>query len=166
MALKVPIAVVGMAGMFPNATDLDSYWQNIVNKVPTTGEVTRQRWLIPPAAMVRERLEPDKALSGRCCLIDPFDFVPLGFQVDPRILKELDPLYHLVLQSGKNALLQPGAPTIKKERAGVILAALALPTDASSALTRELFSAVYEKKLFRSVEHTDNMRNQLRLAFQ
>ena len=142
--------MVGMAGIFPRAADLDSYWQNIIDKVTAVDKVTDWRWKLPPASIVKDRWVPDKAISDRCCLIEPFDFDPLGYEVDPQLLAKLDPLHHLVLLCGKNALMRSGAPFIDKDRTGVILAALALPTDASSTLTRELFSAVYENRLFGS----------------
>jgi len=40
---KSPIAVVGMAGLFPGAPDLDIFWQNIINKVEATREVPNKQ---------------------------------------------------------------------------------------------------------------------------
>ncbi|MFC1813699.1 beta-ketoacyl synthase N-terminal-like domain-containing protein, partial [Thermodesulfobacteriota bacterium] len=40
-----PIAVVGMGCLFPGASDLDTFWQNIVNKIDTTCDVPDDRWI-------------------------------------------------------------------------------------------------------------------------
>jgi len=48
MKKRTPIAVVGMACLFPGASDLNTFWQNIVNKVDTTVEVPSDRWIVEP----------------------------------------------------------------------------------------------------------------------
>ena len=73
-----PIAVVGMAGLFPGAPDLPTFWQNIISRVDTAAEVPVNRWIADPAAMVDPVPAPDKAYAKRCCLIHDFDFDPEG----------------------------------------------------------------------------------------
>ena len=51
MKQKSPIAEVGMAGLFPGALDLDTFWHNIINKVDATCEVPADRWIVEPDAM-------------------------------------------------------------------------------------------------------------------
>ena len=41
-----PIAIVGMASLFPEARNLREYWQNIVNKVDCIKDVPPSRWNI------------------------------------------------------------------------------------------------------------------------
>ena len=89
---KTPIAVVGMAGLFPKAPDLDTFWQNIIHKVEATREVPKNRWIVDPDLMIHPDPMPDKALSGRCCLINDFQFDPDDIDIDKDILNELDPL--------------------------------------------------------------------------
>ena len=101
MSQKKPIAVVGMAGLFPGARNIEIFWQNILNGVDACGEVHPGRWRVAPDSMYQPEPQPDKAYSKRCGLITDFKFDPAGMDVDPNLLTALDPLYHIVLQVGK-----------------------------------------------------------------
>ncbi len=142
------IAVVGMDGLFPGAADLRTYWQNIVSKTGATKEVIANRWIADQGRMVASEPAPDRALSNRCCLVDRFEFDPSGLRLPPELTTALDPMYHMVLHVGRRAVSGPPRPLLNRQRTGVVLAAIALPTDASSAMTRDLYQAWYEKKLF------------------
>jgi len=146
--------------LFPNAPDLDTFWQNIIHKVEATRVVPKSRWIVDPDLMVHPDPMPDKALSGRCCLINDFQFDPEDIDIDKDILNELDPLYHLVLHAGKTAISDCKTSLNSKESTGVVLAAIALPTDASSFITREIFGSSLEEKLFGSSTIKSFTRNQ------
>jgi PfaB family protein len=148
MKKRTPIAVVGMACLFPGAPDLNTFWQNIINKVDATGEVPRDRWIIEPDVMYHCDPMPDKAFSKRACLIHDFKFDPKGFDLDEKLLKELDPLHQMVLSTGREALSSCVPPSMNKENIGTVLAAIALPTDASSSITRKILGTSFEEKLF------------------
>ena len=148
MNKRTPIAVVGMAGIFPGAPNLDIFWQNIINKVDTTSEVPADRWIVESDLMYQPGHAPDKAISKRCCLINDFLFDPTGINIEKSLLQELDPLYHLVLQAGRDALQSCAVSTFNKERIGTVIAAIALPTDTSSFITREILGQSFEEKLF------------------
>ncbi len=143
-----PIAVIGMAGLFPGADNLDSFWQHIVDRVDVTREVHPERWGIVPETMLTPDLQSDKAYSARCCQISHFDFDPHGLNLDPQLLSSLDPLYHIVLHVGRQALSAIPETSLVRERTGVILAAIALPTDFSSAVTRDIIGAEIAGRLF------------------
>ena len=146
-----PIAVVGMAGLFPGADSLDIFWQNIINRVDASTEVDPDRWELDPDSMVAPVPQPDKAYSKRCCPITDFKFDPSGIDLDKDLLFALDPLYQMVLHVGRQALAGIPDNSINRERTGIILAAIALPTDSSSAVTREVLGAAVEDKLFSDV---------------
>jgi PfaB family protein len=148
MAKKTPIAVVGMAGIFPGASDLNTFWQNIVDKVDTTCEVPRSRWIAEPDFMVHPDPMPDKAFSKQACLIDDFKFDPQGIDLDKDLLKALDPLHQMALHTGREALSSCVTASIDKNNIGTVLAAIALPTDASSSITRKILGTSFEEKLF------------------
>lgn len=153
MHKHAPIAVVGMSGLFPNALDLDTFWQNIISKKNAVAKVPENRWIVKPDLMYASDLAPDKAISKRACLINDFKLDPNGLSIDQDLLKELDPLYHLVLHAAREAFLcvKPCAKTkkINRKKTGVILAAIALPTDASSKIAREILGKSFEEKLFK-----------------
>ena len=145
---RTPIAIVGMACLFPGAPDLIKFWQNIINKVDATCEVPGGRWIVEPDSMYHSDPWPDKTFSKRACLINDFEFDPEGIDIDENLLKELDPLYHLVLHTGREALSSCSTTSLNKEKIGTVLAAIALPTEASSSITRKILGASFEEKLF------------------
>ncbi|MGB6010146.1 MAG: beta-ketoacyl synthase N-terminal-like domain-containing protein, partial [Desulfobacterales bacterium] len=155
MPKKKPIAVVGMAGLFPGASDLNTFWQNIVDKVDTACEVPRSRWIAEPDFMVHPDPMPDKAFSKQACLINDFKFDPQGIDLDKDLLNALDPLHQMALHTGREALSSCGTASIDKKNIGTVLAAIALPTDASSSITRKILGTSFEEKLFnRSIPNT------------
>ncbi|CAN2045330.1 3-hydroxyacyl-(acyl-carrier protein) dehydratase / trans-2-decenoyl-(acyl-carrier protein) isomerase [Candidatus Magnetomoraceae bacterium gMMP-1] len=147
MIKKTPIAIVGMSGIFPGANDLKSFWKNIINKVDTTREVPPNRWITDPALVYEPKPALDKAYSTRMCLVDNFKLDPVGLDLAPDFINQLDPLYHKVLHVGREAFNSGKTSSINKEKTGIILAAIALPTDASSALCREILGKSYEEKI-------------------
>ena len=158
MKKRTPIAVVGMAGVFPKAVDINIFWHNIINKIDSTSDVLKDRWLIEPDLMYNPDPVPDKAFSKRCCLIDADILQSIksnhtGINIDKELLKDLDPLYHLVLHAGKEALSDCMTSSLNRERIGTILAAIALPTDASSLITRKILGRSFEERLFGSSYH-------------
>ncbi len=155
MKKRTPIAVVGMAGVFPKAVDLNIFWHNIINKIDSTSGVLKDRWIVEPDLMYNRAPMPDKAFSKRCCLIDADILQSIksnhtGININKELLKDLDPLYHLVLHAGKEALSDCATSSLNRKRIGTILAAIALPTDASSLITRKILGKSFEERLFGS----------------
>ena len=150
MTKHAPIAVVGMAGIFPGAADLPAFWRNIVAGFDAGSEVPANRWIADAGRMVSRTPAPDKALHRRGCFLEPLDFDPAGFDLAPDLLADLDPMLRLVLTVGRTALSAPAPISCDRRRTGVILAAIALPTDTASALTRDLTRGLIERHLFGS----------------
>ncbi|MFV9646475.1 MAG: polyketide synthase, partial [Desulfobacterales bacterium] len=158
MKKRTPIAVVGMAGVFPKAADINIFWHNIINKIDSTSDVLKDRWIVEPDLMYNPDPMPDKAFSKRCCLIDADILQSIksnhtGININKDLLKDLDPLYHLVLHAGKEALSDCVTSSLNRKRIGTILAAIALPTDASSLITRKILGRSFEERLFGSSSH-------------
>jgi acyl transferase domain-containing protein/3-hydroxymyristoyl/3-hydroxydecanoyl-(acyl carrier protein) dehydratase len=153
MTKRPPIAVVGMAGLFPGASDLPMFWRNIVAKFDANREVPPNRWIADAKRMVSRTPAPDKALHRRGCFIDPLTFDPAGFDLPPDLLQDLDPMYHMVLSVGQTAISEPTPVRLNRKRTGVVLAAIALPTDAASTLSRNLIRRLVEQQLFGSAAY-------------
>jgi acyl transferase domain-containing protein/3-hydroxymyristoyl/3-hydroxydecanoyl-(acyl carrier protein) dehydratase len=147
MGDATPIAIVGLGGVFPEALDLDTFRDNIFAKVDATRPVPPGRWIIEPRDAYDPRPAPDKAYSDRACFVEGFSFDPAGLDVDPNLLRDLDPLYSMVLQVGRQAYANGVTHTLDPERVGVMLAAIALPTDGSSAITREVLGRSFARRL-------------------
>ena len=151
MNTRDPIAVVGMAGLFPGASDLDIFWHNIVNKVSASVDAGEDRWSVDPDLMYATGIQNDKAYSKRCCLIQDFIFDSTGLNLDPELVSSLDPLYHIILHVGREAIATTQPASLNRQRTGVVLAAVALPTDTTAAITSDILGSAFEEKLFNAV---------------
>ena len=145
---NAPIAVVGMSGLFPGASNLEDFWQNITNQVSAVVDVGEDRWSIDPDSMYHPGIQADKAYSKRCCLINNFNFDPGGINLDQRLIDSLDPLYHIVLHCGREAIGGLRPSSLNRQRTGVVLAAIALPTDVTAAVTHDILGAAFKENLF------------------
>lgn len=132
------IAVVGMAGVFPKALNTNKFLDNIINKRNCVIKVPAHRWPGPVNNFVSQQNINDKAATSMAGIIENFNFDPDNFLVDKDLLSELDPLHQLVLHAGRDAFLQCSHTEEEKKRTGVILAAIALPTDASSEISHQI----------------------------
>ncbi len=140
MQQALNIAVVGMGGVFPGAANTTAFWRRILDSRSAIADAPASRWIAPPEAVVRPGPEPDKALGRRCALVGDLHFDPQGFALPADALKDLDPLYHLVLQAGREAVAGGCLKGVDARRTGTILAAIALPTDGASRLAHHLFA--------------------------
>jgi hypothetical protein len=148
MFKKVPIAIVGMGGIFPGASNIDAFWRNIVNCVNMSRDVPEGRWITASKSMYHPTPMPDKAYSLKACFVDNFSLDLDGLNLDPELIAQLDPLYHFVLHAGRDAFFDCKTANLDKNRMGVILAAIALPTDSSSRFTRKILGPAFESHLF------------------
>jgi len=131
-------AVVSLAGVFPNALDTKQFLDNIIHKKNSVIKVPEHRWIGPVKDFISHQTIADKAISDKAGIIENFQFDPEGFLVDKDLLSVLDPVHQLVLHAGRDAFLQCAHTKKDKNRTGVILAAIALPTDTSSQLSWQI----------------------------
>ncbi len=148
------IAIVGAAGVFPGALDLSRFWNNIALAQSAIRPVAPERWPVAPERILDPTGKPDKARSLTAGWIEDFAFDPAGFDIAPEILTRLDPMHHLVLEAGRAAWQSCRRDPVDPVRVDVILAAIALPTDAASRLTRRIFLHAFEDKLFPKARNT------------
>ena len=132
------IAVVGLAGIFPGAHDVKAFGKNILAKKEAIRDVPPQRWAVPAERVHSHSHGPDTAASKRAGIITGFKFDPHGFRVAPELLLRLDPLHHLALSAGKQALSSCYCPDKIKAKTGVILAAISLPTQCTSDIAWQI----------------------------
>lgn len=147
MEEATPVAIVGLGGVFPGAPDLDTFRHNIFAKIDAARPVPAERWIIGPRDACTPQLVVDKAYSDRACLVDQFSFDPAGLKIEPDLVRQLDPLYALVLHVGRQTWQDAVTRTLDPQRVGVALAAIALPTDSSSAITREILGRSFAERL-------------------
>ena len=146
--MPLDIAIVGMAGLFPKANDLTAFWDNMVNGVGAFAPVGKERWGVEPDAVYSTTPAPDKAYSRIACLLDSIDYDFNGLDIDKKLVRALDPLFHVVLHTGRQAFLSCNTDTIDRTRMGTILAAIALPTDSASRISEKILGHSFETRLF------------------
>jgi acyl transferase domain-containing protein/3-hydroxymyristoyl/3-hydroxydecanoyl-(acyl carrier protein) dehydratase len=141
------IAIVGLGGVFPGARDLDEFWQNILDAKDTAINVGADRWRLEADELYSPELAPDKVNSRRACLIQNFEFNPAGFDVDAELLQRLDPMYQILLHAGRDAWADARTDAINKDRVGIVIGNIALPTESSSQFSDEIFKQLFEEQL-------------------
>ena len=123
---ETPIAIIGMAGLFPEAKNLQEYWENIINKVDCIIDVPESHWNIADY-YDPDKSAPDKSYSKRAGFIPDIDFDPLEFGLPPNILEVIDVSQLLSLVVAKDLLADAGYgdKEFDREHTGVILGVVA-----------------------------------------
>ena len=68
---STPIAVVGMGGIFPAAPDIDTLWNNIINKIGSVCDVPENRWITDTGSLLTEErlVDSSRLPDGRYTLL-------------------------------------------------------------------------------------------------
>ena len=144
-----PIALVGVAGIFPQAMDVDRYWENILAKVDAIMDVPAERWN-PADYFSSDRKAADKTYSKRGGFIPAIPFDPLEFGIPPNILEVTDISQLLSLVVARDALSDAGYDAIPDElrqRTGVILGAVGISMQLFTPVTTRLQYPIWAKVL-------------------
>lgn len=145
MSADQRIAVVGFGGVFPGAADLEEYWAKIRAGLSSIDEVPAERWPLSFEEIYAPAPAEDRVYSRRAGFINPdFDFDLEGLQVDGPLLSRLDPLFRLLLHAGREAWKSAALKEPDRERCGIIVGNIVLPTDGSAALTEEILGPAFE----------------------
>ncbi len=146
---KAPVAIIGMASIFPQAKNLQDYWDNIYNKIDCITDVPFDRW--NPA----EYFDPDpdaqdKTYCKRGGFIPDIDFDPAEFGLPPNILEVTDVSQLLSLVVARDALEDAGYGEKNpkyRETTGVILGFGGTSTKLFTPLVTRLQYPVWEKAI-------------------
>jgi polyketide-type polyunsaturated fatty acid synthase PfaA len=144
-----PIAVIGMSSIFPQAHNLQEYWDNILNKIDSIVDIPASRWKIDdyydpnPAA-------PDKTYCKRGAFVPDIQFDPAEFGLPPNILEVTDVTQLLSLVVAKECLEDSGygeGREFPRENVGVILGFVGIGSKLVIPLMARLQYPVWEKVL-------------------
>ncbi|CAM2067520.1 SDR family NAD(P)-dependent oxidoreductase [Sulfidibacter corallicola] len=119
-----PIAVIGLAGSYPQASNLERLWQNLSEGRNCVEEVPEARWSLA------DFYEPDPEQARRTGksygkwggFIDGlYDFDPLFFSLSPREAEYMNPKDRIFLENAWRVLEDAGYPPqqLATERVGV-----------------------------------------------
>ncbi|MCX4849541.1 type I polyketide synthase [Streptomyces sp. NBC_00893] len=114
------IAVVGMAGKFPQAPDAESLWALLMDRGDAIGPVPADRW------DTSAPLDPERDIQAVGGFLDGVDRFDAGFfGISPREAAAMDPQQRLMLEVGWRALEDAGRPAagLAGTRTGVYVGA-------------------------------------------
>ena len=101
------IAVVGLAGRYPKAPDLDTLWGNLVAGLDAVGEAAGDRWDL--GHMVPGSSDQHRVYTRASGLLDRIDlFDAEFFGMSPREAKQVDPQHRLMLELAWEAMESSG----------------------------------------------------------
>ncbi|QYA98108.1 thioester reductase domain-containing protein [Streptomyces anulatus] len=136
--LEQAVAVVGMSGRFPGASDLDAYWANLRDGVCSLSEFTEKELLADGADPAELRNPAFVPVQGHLADADRFEAELFGFNRTEAAA--LDPQHRVLLETAWSALEDAGyAPLNAPPRTGVYMGgsstdhALAAETDPALA---------------------------------
>jgi len=154
MSAPPRIAIVAMGGVFPTPggaavpTTPARLWEQIQAGRDLARNVPPGRWLLDPADACRPGLGvADHVPHARGCYVDPFPLDTTGLDIDRDLVEQLDPLFHLALEAGRQAWVGAKTDNLDRRRAGVILGCLALPTEQAARLARDWLGATFAEKV-------------------
>ena len=122
-AKTTPIAIIGMGCLFPQATELRTFWSNIRRKVDAIKDIPATHWRSSDYYHPDPK-HPDHTYVKRGAFLDPVDFPPLEFGIQPHSMEAIDTTQLLGLVVAREALKQAGYGTDRefdRTRVSVIL---------------------------------------------
>ncbi|AEW98045.1 MULTISPECIES: type I polyketide synthase [Streptomycetaceae] len=125
-----PVAIVGMAGLFPEAAGLGAFWDNIVAGRDCLREVPGQ-WWDPEVYFDPDPLAPDKTYARRGGFLTPQLFDPREFGMPPKSVDSVSLVQLLSLLVARDTLADAGMARegwFDPERAGVVLGVAGVAT--------------------------------------
>jgi PfaB family protein len=143
------IAIIGMAGLFPGAHNLDEFWHNLITETDSRTELDASHAGLDPAPYFHpDKAQPDRLYSLRGGFIDDFVFSADDLTLPADKLTGLDRLYHWSLHVGREALRDGGYLHHQRlQQTGVILGNLSFPTRLSHQLVADVYLDVVEQGL-------------------
>ncbi len=115
------VAIIGMSAMFAGAPDLQSYWQNILNKFDSVSnaDITWTKMYLDPNSTENDRIYTNKGGF----LGDFVEFNPLEFGIMPNAVDGGNPDQYLALKLARDALSDAGyeEKPFNREKTGIIL---------------------------------------------
>lgn len=106
--IKNDIAIIGYAGVMPNAANMEEFWQNLINGVDAISEIPSSRWHWQDyyATDIKEKNKTPSKWGGFIKHMEYFDAAFFG--VSPQEAKLMDPQQRILLQTVWHALEHSG----------------------------------------------------------
>lgn len=139
-ARNTDIAIVGLGLHFPGAANVQEYWQRLKEAKDLSEQPGADRW---PIEAQKHLSKTPQADALRC--LRGYYLHNLPTPEEEGLPQGSDPLFTLSLSTAKQALQD--CSYIDRRHTGVVMAAIALPTDTTSALSEAILGSDFEKRL-------------------
>ncbi|MBE9536548.1 MAG: acyltransferase domain-containing protein, partial [Proteobacteria bacterium] len=123
LSQAVPIAIVGIGAIFPDAKDTETFWSNIKNGIDSIKDVPESHWR-PEDYFDEDPKSPDHVYAKKGGFLSPIDFNPMEYGILPNALEAIDTSQLLGLVAVDQALKDAGYTTDKefdRDKVSVIL---------------------------------------------
>ncbi|MEA3465142.1 MAG: beta-ketoacyl synthase N-terminal-like domain-containing protein, partial [Thermodesulfobacteriota bacterium] len=121
--IATPLAIVGIGCLFPKAESKDTYWANIKGAKDCISDIPETHWRVADLYDPDPKT-PDKTYGNRGGFLDPYEFNPMEFSIQPNIIEAIDTSQLLGLIAAREALKDAGydpAGEFARERVSVLL---------------------------------------------
>ncbi|HUT82071.1 MAG TPA: SDR family NAD(P)-dependent oxidoreductase [Candidatus Bathyarchaeia archaeon] len=99
------IAIVGLGCVFPDALNINAFWNNILNKVYSIKEIPSERWADNIDLFYDQNKDaPNKSYTKIAASISNFNFNSLEFKIPPKVAITMGRAQKLALVAAKEAL--------------------------------------------------------------
>ena len=106
-AAVLPLAIIGIGCLFPQAADPTAYWANIREGIDAITEIPTTHWKVADY-YAHDQKAPDLTYGHRGGFLSPVPFNPLEFNIPPNVLEAVDTSQLLGLVAAGQALRDAG----------------------------------------------------------
>lgn len=145
-----PIAIIGVACLFPDAATPAAFWQNLVQGLDSTSEATAAEMGVDPDLYYDPTgRQTDTYSCKRGAYIRDFSFDSSGYAIAPEVLDQLDNTYQWSLYVAREALRDSGylGRAAQLMSCGVLLGTLSFPTRTSNQQMLPIYRTAIENAL-------------------
>jgi polyketide-type polyunsaturated fatty acid synthase PfaA len=104
---QIPVALVGLGGLFPQAEEVRRFWSNLRHGIDSIRDVPESHWRAEDY-FNPEPKEADRCYAAKGGFLDPYPFAPLEFGIAPATMEAIDTTQLLGLVVAKAALADAG----------------------------------------------------------
>lgn len=144
------IAIVGIGGIFPDAHDLETFWDNILNGKSAAKDAPAGRWTLSADDALANDTADDRVYSHRACFVENFTFNAANYDLDDELatlLPQLDVMNQLAIHAGHQAWTDAKMQSVNRDRVGIIIGNIALPTDSVNQHAQQIIGPAYAAAL-------------------
>ncbi|PWY71773.1 ketoacyl-synt-domain-containing protein [Aspergillus sclerotioniger CBS 115572] len=121
---RCKLAIVGMSGRFPGASDKEAFWDLLYQGLDVHKPAPPQRWNVSTHVDPTGSQKNTSATAYGCWLDEAAGFDARFFNISPREAPQIDPAQRLALMTAYEAIEQAGivadaTPSTRRDRVGV-----------------------------------------------